>query len=350
MIRAATDPKLRLPTVSSASTTINAIWSSPWQLTTAIKMPGIRHTGPLPALTAAQHALAAALRADVEHLAITIGERNIFMPAGYRAAEAWLASQLAALGLAVERQTFDTQGVPCVNLSAQLRGTTKPDEVIVYGAHYDSLKDSPAANDNGSGVAAVLALARHLCALPAAERPARSVRFVLFANEEPPFFYTEKMGSRVYADACRARSENIVAMLTPETIGCYSDQPGSQLYPLPFMDRIVGGTGDYIAFIGVGRSAPLVRRCVELFRRNAHFPSVGAALPSIVPGVGASDHWSFWRVGYPALMVTDTAPFRYRYYHTRQDLPDKMDFDRMARVVDGLHKVVESLAADEPRA
>ena len=350
MIRAATDPKLRLPTVSTASTTIKAIWSSPWQFNTAVKMPGERFAGLLPELTGSQRALAGMLRGDVEHLAVGIGERNVFKPQGYRAAEAWLAGQLSTLGMNVERQVFDTDGVPCVNLSAELPGRVRPDEVVVYGAHYDSLKDSPAANDNGSGVAAVLALARHLCALPAEQRPSRSVRFVLFANEEPPFFYTDKMGSRVYADACRARNDNIIAMLTPETIGCFSDAPGSQLYPLPFMDRIVGGTGDYIAFIGVGRSAPLVRRCVELFRRNAQFPSVGAALPSIVPGVGASDHWSFWRVGYPALMVTDTAPFRYRYYHTRQDLPDKMDFNRMARVVDGLHKVVESLAADEPRA
>lgn len=344
MIRAATDPKLRLPTVSTLGTTLRAIWSSPWQLTTAVKMPGERHTGPLPPLSGSHRQLAAALRADVTHLAVGIGERNVFRPKEYRAAESWLAGELASLGLKVERQVFDTQAVPCVNLSAELPGRTKPGEVIVYGAHYDSLKDCPAANDNGSGVAAVLALARHLCALPADQRPARSVRFVFFANEEPPFFYTDKMGSRVYADACRARNENIVAMLTPETIGCYSDEPGSQLYPLPLLAGHVGSVGDYVAFVGVGNSAPLVRRCVGLFRERAQFPSVGAALPSIVPGVGASDHWSFWRVGYPALMVTDTAPFRYRYYHTREDTPDKMDFDRMARVVEGLHRVVEGLA------
>jgi len=344
MIRAATDPKLRLPTVTTVATTVRAIWRSPWQLTTAVRMPGERHTGTLPPLSEEHISLAASLRADVTHLSVGIGERNVFKPAGYRAAESWLARRLTELGLVVQRQAFEAHGVPCVNLSAELPGRTRPDEVIVYGAHYDSLKDCPAANDNGSGVAAVLALARHLSDLPADKRPARSVRFVFFANEEPPFFYTGKMGSRVYADACRARNENIVAMLTPETIGCYSDAPGSQLYPLPFLSGPIGGVGDYVAFIGVGRSAPLVRECVGLFRKLARFPSVGAALPSIVPGVGASDHWSFWRVGYPALMITDTAPFRYRYYHTREDLPDKMDFERMSRVVDGLHRVVRSLA------
>lgn len=344
MIRAATDAKLRLPTVSTAGTTLRAIWSSPWQLTTAVSMPGERFSGPLPALSEYQRTLASSLRSDVTHLAIGIGERNVFRPEGYRAAEVWLARELAALGLRVDRQVFDTDGVACVNLSAELPGRKLPAEVVVYGAHYDSLKDCPAANDNGSGVAAVLALARHLCALPADRRPARSVRFVFFANEEPPFFYTEKMGSRVYANACRARGDRIVAMLTPETIGCYSDAPGSQFYPLPGMASRVGSVGDYVAFVGVGKSAPLVRRCVGLFRERAQFPSVGAALPSFVPGVGASDHWSFWRVGYPSLMVTDTAPFRYRYYHTREDLPDKLDFERMARVVDGLHRVVEGLA------
>jgi len=348
MIRAATDRSLRLPTVSTVGTTVRAIAGSPWELATTVRMPGERHRGPLPPLTASQRALADALRADVTRLSVEIGERNVFRPAAYREAEAWLCGALSRLGLSVERQVFDTGGVPCVNISAELRGRHRPDEVIVYGAHYDSLKDCPAANDNGSGVAAVLALARSLCALPESERPARSVRFVFFANEEPPFFYTDKMGSRVYADACAARGERIVAMLTPETLGCYSDAPGSQLYPLPLLSRAIGGVGDYVAFIGVGKSGSLVRRCVGLFRACAAFPSVGAALPSIVPGVGASDHWSFWRRGYPALMVTDTAPFRYRYYHTREDLPDKMDFERMARVVEGLEGVVRRLAEGAP--
>ncbi|MBY0308032.1 MAG: M28 family peptidase, partial [Phycisphaerales bacterium] len=199
----------------------------------------------------------------------------------------------------------------------------------------------PAANDNGSGVAATLALMRRFAAWGA---PARTVRFAFFANEEPPHFWTDKMGSFVMGEACRAKGENIIAMLTPETIGCYSDEPGSQRYPLPLVRRFYGDKGNFVAFIGIGKSASLVRRCVGLFRRHAEFPSLGAALPSVVPGVGASDHWGFWRVGYPALMVTDTAPYRYRYYHTRADLPDKIDFERMARVVEGLHRVVGSLA------
>jgi Zn-dependent M28 family amino/carboxypeptidase len=229
-----------------------------------------------------------------------------------------------------------------VNLWSEVRGSSRPDEIVLVGSHYDSLRHCPAANDNGSGVAATPALMRRFAGGP---RPERTIRFAFFANEEPPHFWTEFMGSYVMGEACRAKNENIVAMLTPETIGCYSDEPGSQRYPLPFVKRLYGDKGNFIAFIGVGKSAGLVRKCVGLFREHAQFPSMGAALPSIVPGVGASDHWGFWRVGYPALMVTDTAPFRYRYYHTRLDTPDKMDFDRMARVVDGLRGVVADLAS-----
>jgi hypothetical protein len=165
---------------------------------------------------------------------------------------------------------------------------------------------------------------------------------VCFVNEEPPFFWTEDMGSLVYANACKARGENIVGMLTPETIGCYLDGPGTQRYPIP-VQRWYPTTGDFIAFVGMHESAALIKRAVGTFRRTTGFPSIGAGLPSLVPMVGASDHWSFWRNGYPALMVTDTAPFRYVHYHKKTDTPDKIDYQRMARVVLGLSRVVDDL-------
>lgn len=187
-------------------------------------------------------------------------------------------------------------------------------------------------------VAAALALARRF----AGRACERTVRFVLFVNEEPPFFFTDEMGSHVYASACKARGENIVAMMTPETIGYYSDDEDSQKYPIP-----VGGLyptkGNFIAFVGMHESARLIRRAVGTFRRTCQFPSIGAGLPSIVPMVGASDHWSFWCMGYPSLMITDTAPFRYPHYHTRRDTPDKIDFGKMARVVEGIERVTDDL-------
>lgn len=302
-------------------------------------MPGRSHRGPLPPLTDAQAALARELRFHVEELAGNIGERNVSCPHAYLAAERYLTTALTGMGYTVRRQPYFAGGVECANLDVERPGADRRAEIIVIGAHYDSVSGCPGANDNGTGVAATLALARRL----AGSAPSRTLRFAFFANEEPPYFWTDQMGSLVYANACKARRENIVAMLTPETMGCYFDEPGTQRYPIP-VQRWYGTTGNFIAFVGMHESARLIRRTVGVFRRHAEFPSLGAGLPSVVPMVGASDHWSFWRNGYPAVMITDTAPFRYSHYHKRTDTPDKVDYERTARVVEGLAHVVDDLA------
>jgi hypothetical protein len=308
----------------------------------ALRMPGKSHKGPLPGLTDVQRELAGELRRDVEHLAGNIGERNVFTLSKFREAEEWLGLQLQRAGYRVRRQVFMAMGVECVNLDVEIRGSKRPDEIVVFGAHYDSVRGCPAANDNGTGVAAVIALARRL----AHSAPERTLRFVLWANEEPPFFWTEEMGSLVYAKACKESRENIVAMLTPETIGCYTDVEHTQDYPIP-VHSVYPTTGNFIAFVGLYEcgGAELVRRCVGAFRRECAFPSIGAGLPAIVPLAGGSDHWSFWKCGYPALMVTDTAPFRYTHYHTKNDTPEKLEYEKMARVVEGLGRVVRELAS-----
>lgn len=324
----------------------------PWSVIPTLRMPGASGAPPLAPLTPAQGALAQALRADVEHLAGHIGERNTRRPHALRAAEDWLREQLGDLALApVVEQPYAADGATVRNLWVDLRGSPGPraDEIVLYGAHYDSFPGSPAANDNGTGVAAVLALGRALASLPPERRPQRTIRVALFANEEPPYFWTDLMGSRVMAKSCRERNERIVAMLTPETIGCFFDTPGTQKYPPP-LGLFYPGAGNFIAFIGLSGargSGTLVRRCVGAFRRAAGphgIPSLGAAMPAWLPGAGSSDHWSFHRAGVPSLMVTDTAPFRYPYYHTPQDTPDKIDFDRTARVVDGLTCVALDIA------
>jgi Zn-dependent M28 family amino/carboxypeptidase len=170
----------------------------------------------------------------------------------------------------------------------------------------------------------------------------RTLRFVEFVNEEPPHFQTSHMGSRVYANRAFSRQEKIVAMLSLETIGYFSDQPGSQKYPFP-MNLIYPDRGNFIAFVGNVDSRDLVRTLVGAFRRTTPFPSDGAALPEYTTGVGWSDHEPFWNQGYPAVMVTDTALFRYPHYHRPSDTPDKIDFDRLARVTLGLGRVVEQL-------
>jgi hypothetical protein len=306
-----------------------------------IRMPGNSHRGPLPTANEELLSLADELRQDVSQLAVEIGERNVLRcPEELAQAADWIEAELVISGCHVRRQEYDVSGVTCCNLEAEIVGATLPDEIVVIGAHYDSVPGSPAANDNGSGVAAMLALARRF----AVKKTDRTLRFVAFVNEEPPYFQTNEMGSRVYARQCRQKNENVTAMLSLETIGYYSDSPGSQKYPA-LLSFFYPSTGNFIGFVGNTRSASLVRDVVSLFRQYEAFPSEGGAPPEAIPGVGFSDHWSFWQEGYPALMVTDTAMFRYPYYHDVDDTPDKIDFERMARVVRGLKKVVDELVS-----
>ena len=303
------------------------------------RMPGRSHRGPLPPLTGDGQKLRERLRHNVCILAGQIGERHLDAYSNLTAAASWIEAELRDAGYPVERQEFTVRGRSCVNLIATRRGTRQPDEIIVIGAHYDTVPGTPGANDNGSGVAAVLALARAF----REREPGQTVRFVAFANEEPPYFQTDSMGSFVYARHCRERQEHITAMLSLETIGCYSDATGSQHYP-GALKHLYPATGNFVGFVGNLRSRGLVRGLVGRFRALAAFPSEGAALPAWIPGVDWSDHWSFWKHGYPAVMVTDTAPYRYAHYHSPLDTPDQIDFDRLARVVEGLESVIAERA------
>ena len=305
-----------------------------------IRMPGKSFSGHFAPLDAREQAIRESLERHVHELGEEIGERHLLgrkdqldRAAGY------IEAELRAASYDVESQWYEVDGDRVRNLEVLLRGESMPDQYVVVGAHYDSAEGAPGANDNGSAVAAVLELAR----IMRNDQPARSVRFVAFVNEEPPWFQTDDMGSLRYAKACRERNDNITAMLSIETIGYYSDEPGSQQYPPP-LSLAYPDRGDFIGFVGNVGSSGLVRRCVELFRERCEFPSEGAALPSFLPGIGWSDHWAFWQVGYQGVMVTDTALFRYPHYHTPEDTPDKIDFDRTARVVSGLLDVVRVLA------
>lgn len=248
-------------------------------------------------------------------------------------------------GYKVDRQGYEVslsglQGRTCYNLEVEITGSERSGEIVVIGGHYDSLEDTPGANDNASGTAAVLALARAF----AGKQTVRTLRFVTFVNEEPPYFQSKDMGSWVYVKRCRQRNENIIGMLSLETIGYYSDEKWSQNYPVAPLGLVYPTAGNFVAFVGNIKSRKLVRDVVGLFRRYAEFPSEAAALPEMLVGVGWSDQWAFWQGGYPGVMVTDTAPFRYPYYHTQEDTPDKIDYDQLAYVVSALEKVVAGLA------
>ncbi|MFQ5988807.1 MAG: M28 family peptidase [Candidatus Methylomirabilales bacterium] len=281
------------------------------------------------------------LEKHVVMLAGEIGERNIWHPKGLHASVDYIGKTLTGLGYQVARQEFKVQGSTVANLEVERTGTSLPQEIVIIGAHYDSVIGCPGANDNASGVAAVLEIARLL----ATAELSRTVRFAAFVNEEPPFFLTGDMGSRVYAARSRQRGEHVVAMLSLETIGYYSENRWSQRYPFPF-SLFYPSTANFIGFVGNFSSRRLVRRAIGTFREQTPFPSEGLAAPEWVTGVGWSDHWSFWKEGYPAIMVTDTALFRYDYYHTPQDTPDKLDYPRMARVVTGLTRVIADLATN----
>ncbi|MCE9548067.1 MAG: M28 family peptidase [Planctomycetia bacterium] len=302
-------------------------------------MPGESFHGPLPPLTADQQAMQKEFDRDLARLCVQIGERNLRHAAAYAQATEFVEQQLKATGHDVTRQVFDVKGRPCVNLELEITGNRQPAEIVVVGAHYDSAQGTPAANDNGSGVVALLALARRL----KDHKPARTLRLVAFANEEPPYFQTDAMGSLVYAKQCQAKKEKIVAMLSLETMGYFSDAADSQKYPAQ-VSQFYPNTGNFIAFVGNIESRSLVEHTVATFRQQAKFPCEGGAMPGYLDGVGWSDHWSFWQCGYPGVMVTDTALFRYPHYHKATDTPDKVDTGRLARVVSGLQSVIVDLA------
>jgi hypothetical protein len=306
-------------------------------------MPGESLAGTLPPLTVEESRVAQELRAHVTQLATEIGARRATEGDSLRRAERYLRGELTKLpsGTAKLRRE-PVKGAPAdpANLVLDLPGK-QAGPLILLGAHYDTAPGgTPGANDNGSGTAAALVLAK-LLAPAQRELP---IRIVLFANEELPYFQAPTMGSLQHAQGCRARGEELRAMFSLETMGYFSDAPGSQKYPAP-LGRLYPDRGNFIAFVGNMGSRGLVRESIERFRRHASVPSEGGALPSVLPGVAWSDHWAFWENGYDALMVTDTALFRDPTYHRSSDVASNLDYERLARVVIGLQHVVEELAA-----
>ena len=304
-----------------------------------LRMPGRSFEGAPPPLSAGQTALRDRLRNDVSHLATEIGERNVGRPAALARSADFVERELRLAGYEPQRQTYEVDGVSCANIEAERTGSVLAREIIVVGAHYDSARGTPGADDNATGAVAVLALAREL----SGRSWRRTVRFVEFVNEEPPYFFTPQMGSAVYARRCADRNETIAAMISLESLGSFSDLPGSQKYPFP-ISLVYPDRGNFLAFVGNVASRDQVRDAVRAFREKATVPSEGAALPELTPGVGYSDHKPFWDMGYPALMVTDTALFRNAEYHRRGDAVEKLDLERMTRVVSGLLHVVDRLA------
>lgn len=315
-------------------------------------MPGESHRGPLPEMTLTDHNIQQGLERHVHKLATEIGSRNVVdcQGEGLEQAAQYIAETWRAEGLEPKWENFNlpptgtSHKYPSVaNVYVELPGQRYPDEIFVVGAHYDTHFGSPGASDNASGVAAMLEMGIMLRGL----KLDRTVRLVAFVNEELPYARTAMMGSIVHAERARRRGDNIIGMWSLETIGNYSDEPGSQHYTASFFGWIYPSEGNYIAFIGDLDSRPHVTAAIGAFRERAAFPSEGLVAPAWLAGVYRSDQWSFWKHGYPGIMITDTAPGRYDDYHRPSDTADKLEYDRIARLTHGLTLTLVSLVNDQ---
>ncbi|MBL8565474.1 MAG: M28 family peptidase [Hyphomicrobiaceae bacterium] len=309
----------------------------------AIVFPRQPYTGPLPPLTRAELALSKRLRRHVE--AVASRPHNLAHYAELEAAACHIERELAAMGLTPHLQQYDVHGRPVRNIEVTLEPAPtfarEPTATLVVGAHYDAPDDSPGANDNGTGVAALLELARLLGGSDARERRCR-LRLVFFVNEEAPYGKTELMGSLVHARSLSERGERVDGMIALETLGHFSNEPGSQRFPFPF-GLVYSDVGNFVAFVGLPRARGFVRKALRAFRAETAFPSIGGVAPGSLEGIDLSDHWAYDQCGYPAMMITDTAPFRNPFYHTRADLPATVDYASLARITLGLSHMLQRL-------
>ncbi|MFC1666328.1 M28 family peptidase [Candidatus Omnitrophota bacterium] len=278
------------------------------------------------------------LKGHVYKLSHDIGDRSVFEYEKLKQAEQYIARQFTSFGYKIEFQDYAVYNKTVRNIIAIKEGTARPEEIIILGAHYDTCFN-PGADDNASGVAVLLELARNLSGISLN----RTLKFIAFTNEEPPFFKTEDMGSMVYVREARKRKEDIKASLVFESVGYYTDNPNSQQYPLLF-GLFYPNKGNFIAIAGNFSSRWLVKRVVTSFKSKTQFPIESVVTFSFVPGVDFSDNWSFWEGDYPSIMITDTAFYRNPGYHGVLDTYEKLDYKGMGELVKGFSAVSIGLA------
>ena len=292
---------------------------------------------------------AVCLRADpnemrrwIKYLALEIGPRPYSSPKLLRKVADRLSGSFKSLGYNVDEQLYYYRGEIYYNICASPK-TERIEQgsvpLLVVGAHYDTVSHSPGADDNASGIAGIMELARLI-----SRDPPPGVRLVAFALEEPPVFRTRYMGSFVYARRLKSSKASVRGMICLDMIGYFSDRPKSQSFPLFFMDRFYPNAGNFIALVGNIKSTKWTKAVKEAFSRGTNLPVESLNAPVMVVGIDFSDHRSFNRFGYPALLVTDTAFYRNRNYHRPSDMPNTLDFHRAAKVVDGLAYAVRTLA------
>ena len=330
--------------IAIASLVAIALLASAGLLVYAVVWPLQPYGRRLPDLSRDEAALAGRLRDHVA--AIASVPHNIDHYAALEAAACYIERQLVAMGHRPRPQAFTAAGWPVRNIALTLEpaGVTQPASgsgipTVLIGAHYDSSDDSPGANDNGTGVAALVEIARTFADTPPANA---RLHIVFFVNEEAPWGKTEHMGSLVHARSLVAAGERLDGMIALETLGYFSQARGSQKFPFPF-GLVYPDVGNFVAFVGLPRARSFVLRSLRAFRAETRFPSIGGIAPGFLDGIDLSDHWAYDTCGFPAMMITDTAPFRNPYYHTRGDLPETVDYDSLARITAGLARMLRRL-------
>lgn len=287
-------------------------------------------------------AIALRTRRVVETLAGTYPSRHGSTPDVLNAAADFIEQEFLALGFHVESMPYVSDGAKVRNLVVGKAGSGPEQPCIVVGAHYDTVVGTPGADDNASGIAGLLELARLL-----KNHPTRHpITFVAFPHEEPPYFFTQQMGSRQYTKGLKEKGTKVLAMLALEMLG-YAGDKYRQIYPAPLM-RTLGRYskyGNYIALVGNLRSLGVMSVVRTAMREKGSVVVESLSAPGFLPPLFLSDHSSFWKAGYPALMVTDTAFLRNPHYHKASDTADTLNYDFLAKVVVAVLEGV--LALDE---
>ena len=279
------------------------------------------------------------LKRIVSVLSEEIGPRSFIDRENLHKASDFIAESFKSYGYSVNFQDYQVEGLKARNIIAE-RGVRKGSKkVIIIGAHYDTVIGTPGADDNASGVAVLLELAR----LTAKNLFNADVRFVAFTLEEVPFYKTGRMGSRVYARSLKEKGEDVLGMICLESVGYYSNKEKSQGFPYFFFRWFYPDKGNFITVVGNIKSRALAKRIAMGLKKNHSLPVEIFIGPTFVPGVNWSDHHSFWQEGYRAVMLTDTAFYRNPNYHVGSDLPETLDYSSMAELVKGLTYVLSDL-------
>ena len=312
--------------------------------------------GKLPEITQGEKAMAGAIEKDLKFLTVEVGERNAWKYENLNKTADWIEGQFREMGYAVRRQSYQAthqkgpeemkkflENKPFANIEAEFKGSG--DGIIVIGAHYDTVSGSPGADDNGSGIAVMLETARRM----AGDRCKKTVRFVAFVNEENPFFNSEDRGSLVYAKSCKQKGERIDGAICFDMLGYFRDEKRTQGYPISAGKWVYGDRGNYVMFVGNLQSWDMTDRAARAFWEKASINCERFVYPDFIETDGSSDMASFWEMGYPAVLATDTAMFRNGMYHSYLDKMNVLDMDKLGRVGMGMLGVIRELAGSDKR-